>query len=144
MDRFMRAVMFYCLGIAVFISSAGVWGAIAAQQTAPDNTKVNQRDRKAAEPTAGQQKENTNDREVTQKIRRSITQDKSLSTYAHNIKIISQNGAVTLRGPVRSETEKKTIEAKASEIAGATNVKSELEIAPAKPTSKSQPDKAQH
>ena len=56
--------------------------------------------------------------------------DKSLSTYAHNVKIISQNGNVTLKGPVRSEDEKRAIEAKAAEVAGGNNVTNELEIKP--------------
>src|ERR1700730_9398748 len=71
--------------------------------TKPDNTKVNKRDRNAGEVTADQQKSNATDRELTRKIRRSIMEDKSLSTYAHNIKLISQNGAVTLKGPVKSD-----------------------------------------
>jgi osmotically-inducible protein OsmY len=56
--------------------------------------------------------------------------DKSLSTYAHNVKIITQNGQVTLKGPVRSEEEKKTVEAKATEVAGQNKVTSELNIKP--------------
>lgn len=83
-----------------------------------DNTKVNKRDRNAKEPTADQQKVNATDQELTKKIRESVVADKSLSTYAHNIKIISQNGAVTLKGPVNSEAEKKTIVAMAVEAAG--------------------------
>src|SRR5215467_1143687 len=79
-------------------------------QTAPDNTKTNQRDRNASEPTADQQKENMSDRDLAKQIRRAITQDKSLSTYAHNVKVIAQNGSVTLKGPVKSEEEKTTIE----------------------------------
>ena len=78
----------------------------SAQQPAPDNTKVNQRDKNKAEPTADQQKENQPDREIARKIRQSIVQDKSLSSYAHNVKIISINGAVTLKGPV-GQTRKK-------------------------------------
>lgn len=97
---------------------------------APDNTKVNERDRNAAEPTADQQKENRPDRDITRDIRRSIMQDKSLSTYAHNVKIISQNGMVTLKGPVRSEDEKAAIEAKAAEIAGKDKVTNQLEVKP--------------
>jgi len=97
---------------------------------APDNTKVNERDRNKAEPTADQQKENRPDREISRDIRRSIVQDKSLSTYAHNIKIISQNGMVTLKGPVRSEEEKSAIEAKAVEIVGKDKVTSQLEVKP--------------
>jgi osmotically-inducible protein OsmY len=87
----------------------------------PDNTKVNKRDRNADEVTADQQKMNATDRELTRKIRRSIMADKSLSTYAHNIKIISQNGAVTLKGPVKSDDEKKTVMAKAVAVAGSAD-----------------------
>ena len=98
----------------------------AQQQPAPDNTKVNKRDKNKAEPTADQQKENQPDREIARKIRQSIVQDKSLSTYAHNVKIIAENGAVTLKGPVRSDEEKTAAEAKAAEIAGADKVTSQL------------------
>ena len=56
--------------------------------------------------------------------------DKSLSTYAHNVKVITQNGQVTLKGPVRSDDEKRAIEAKAAEIAGENKVTSELGIKP--------------
>lgn len=98
----------------------------------PDNTATNKQDRNKEEPTADQQKENRSDREVTRQIRRSITKDKSLSTYARNIKVITQDGVVTLKGPVRSAEEKKLVEAKAAEVAGAAKVKSELDIAPEK------------
>lgn len=95
----------------------------------PDNTKTNQRDRSKDVPTADQQKENDTDRELARKVRRSVVSDKSLSTYAHNVKIIAQNGMVTLRGPVRSEEEKQAVEAKAAEAAGGPDhVKSEIEV----------------
>jgi hyperosmotically inducible protein len=87
----------------------------------PDNTKVNQRDRNAGEATADQQKMNPADRALTRKIRRSIMADKSLSTYAHNIKIISQDGAVTLKGPVKSDDEKANIIAKAVAVTGSAD-----------------------
>src|SRR3954464_15725113 len=77
--------------------------------TQPDNTKVNQRDRSAAEPTADNQKENESDRKLSADVRKAIVGDKSLSSDAHNIKVISQNGSVTLKGPVKSEDEKKTV-----------------------------------
>ncbi len=102
----------------------------AAGQDAPDNSSVNQRDRSANQPTADQQKNNRSDRDLTQQIRRAIVKDKSLSTYAHNVKIITQNGQVTLKGPVRSEDEKRAVEAKAAEIAGENKVTSELDIKP--------------
>ena len=101
-------------------------------QQAPDNTKINQRDRSKSEPTADQQKENRSDRELARQIRRAIVKDKSLSTYAHNIKIITQDGKVTLRGPVRSEDEKNNLQAKAVTVAGQDNVTNHLEIAPPK------------
>ena len=98
-------------------------------QPAADNTKVNQRDRNKSEPTADQQKETPADRQLTQQIRKAIVKDKQLSTYGHNIKIITQNGMVTLKGPVKSEEEKQAIEAKAADIAGADKVTSEIQVA---------------
>lgn len=95
---------------------------------APDNTRVNERDRSQSEPTADQQKDNRSDRDITQQIRRSIMNDKSLSTYAHNVKIVTQDGQVTLKGPLRSEDEKRAIEAKAAEVAGDGKVTSELNV----------------
>ena len=101
-----------------------------AQQPAPDNTKMNQADRSNDQPTADQQKNNPSDRELTQHVRQAIMEDKSLSTYAHNVKIISQNGVVTLKGPVRSDDERRAIEAKANEVAGKEKVVNELTVVP--------------
>ena len=98
------------------------------QQPTPDNTKVNQRDRNGNEPTADQGKNNLSDREVMRQIRRNVVQDKSLSTYSHNIKIISQHGKVTLKGPVHSEDEKNTIEQYARQVAGDQNVTDDLTV----------------
>ena len=100
-----------------------------AQKPAPDNTGTNKDD---PMPTADQQKMNPADRAITQKIRKAIHQDKTLSAYAHNIKVIAQDGKVTLRGPVRSEEEKNNLQAKAVAVAGAENVTNQLEIAPPK------------
>lgn len=108
----------------------------AAAQTPADNTKVNTRDRAAGAVTADQQKENAADRELSQKIRRSLTADKGLSTYAHNVKVVSQGGSVTLKGPVRTEQEKQSVEAKAVAVAGAGHVINELTVAPAKASKK--------
>ena len=132
-------LMAVCLGVA---------GLLWAQQPgstrqAPDNTQTNRRDRNQSEPTADQQKENQSDRELAAKVRQSLVKDKSLSTYAHNVKIIAQDGTVTLKGPVRSEDEKQSVEAKAAEVAGgADKIKSELEVS-SKPT-KSSPNKNQY
>ena len=99
-------------------------------QKPSDNTKVNERDRSKSEPTADQQKENRSDRELAKQIRRALMKDKSLSTNAHNVKVIAQNGMVTLKGPVKSEEEKQAVEAKAAQIAGSDKVTSEIQVAP--------------
>jgi hyperosmotically inducible periplasmic protein len=127
------------LGTELFLLSSGLFfGAFMpakmlssqeAQQPAPDNSKANQN---TNAPTADQQKMNPADRDLTKKIRMALHDDKSLSTYAHNIKIISQDGKVTLRGPVRSDDEKAAIEAKAVEVAGQGNVSNHLKVAPPK------------
>ena len=99
------------------------------EQAKPDNTKVNKRDRSPGAATADQQKMNAADRELTAKIRRAIMADKSLSTYAHNVKIVSQDGTVTLKGPVRSDVEVKTIVAKATTVTGdGAKVVNQLEV----------------
>jgi hyperosmotically inducible protein len=112
---------------ALLAASVGI-GYLAARQ-APDYTAQN---KDQANPTADSQKMNAADREMTHKIRKSIHQDKTLSSHAHNIKIISQDGEVTLRGSVRSEDEKSNLQAKAVIVAGADNVSNQLEVAPSK------------
>lgn len=123
-----------CLATARLCLLGLLVGPVFAQQASPqshpssDNTKVNQRDRKTSEPTADQGKNASSDRETMRKIRQAVVADKSLSTYAHNIKIISQGGKVTLKGPVHTEEEKKAIEAKATKIAGAGNVTDDITV----------------
>jgi len=95
----------------------------------PDNTGRNVRDRNEATKTPADQSENEVDRTITQNIRKAITSDDSLSTNAKNVKIITNDGTVTLRGPVKSEKEKADIEAKAKQVAGVKNVDNQLEIA---------------
>ena len=102
----------------------------APSQTAPDNTKVNERDRQPPEKTADQQSEHTSDRDLAKQIRQTIVKDDSLSTYAHNVKIIVKNGTVTLKGPVRSDEEKQAIVAKAAAIAGDGKITDQLEVSP--------------
>jgi osmotically-inducible protein OsmY len=101
-------------------------GGMLASGQAPDNTKANKAATKG--PTADQGKNNESDRTIMQKIRQAVMADKSLSTYAHNVKIISQNGKVTLKGPVNSDAEKQSIEQKAVDVAGAGNVTNEITI----------------
>ena len=121
---------FLCTGLLLGSGALALSQGPAGQQAAPDNTKVNERDWSKDEPTADQQKDNRSDQDITQQIRQSIMKDKSLSTYAHNVKIITQNGQVTLKGPVRSEDEKKMVETKATEVAAENKVTSQLDIKP--------------
>ncbi len=120
MSRFQNSILICTLAVGL---SAFVQGAPAQK---PDNTKTNKGD---TGPTADQQK-NRSDDEISRQIRKAITDDKEMSTYAKNVKVITMSGMVTLRGPVRSEDEKKSIESKAVGVAGASNVKNELQVAP--------------
>jgi osmotically-inducible protein OsmY len=97
-------------------------------QSQPDNTRVNKEDRASGAVTADQQKNNHSDTYLTQQIRKAVMADKSLSTYAHNVKIVSQDGTVTLKGPVRSEDERKSIITKAEQVAGAGKVTDQLSV----------------
>ncbi len=98
---------------------------------APDNTKMNKPAANGA-LTAGSQKMDKTDRDLTKKIRQAVIADKSLSTYGHNVKIISRDGMVTLKGPVRSDDEKSSIEKTATGIAGDGKVTNQLTVAPGK------------
>ena len=125
MMKFQRVV----LAVAFSAASLGIYAqAPATPDPKADNTKVNKRDRSAGEPTADQQKNNRTDLDLTKDIRRSIMDDKVLSTYAHNVKVISQNGTVTLKGPVKSEEEKKAIVSKAVSIVGAEKVNDQMSV----------------
>jgi hyperosmotically inducible periplasmic protein len=72
------------------------------------------------------------DVELTQRIRRSVTADKNLSAYGHNVKIVSANGTVTLNGVVRTDAEKAEIGMKAASVAGKDHVVNEIKVAPPK------------
>ena len=113
---------FFILLVSLFVCAAP--SRATAQQTPPDNTKKNQN----AGMTAGQQKNNSSDMQITRRIRRLIMNDKNLSTYAHNVKIITRNGHVTLRGPVDSLNEKDVIAAKAAEVAGRGHVSDDIRV----------------
>ena len=123
---------FLCTGLLLGSMALAKAYETAGQQTTPaaDNSKMNQQGQSANEPTADQQKNNRTDQEITRQIRQSIMADKSLSTYAHNVKIITQNGQVTLKGPVRSEDEKQSIASKATAVAGENKVTDDLSIKP--------------
>ena len=95
---------------------------------APDNTKSNARDPTDRARTADDQKNNSSDIEITQRIRRSVMDDKSLSTYAHNAKIVAANGTVTLNGVVKTAAEKSTVEQLAARVVGASHVVNNLKV----------------
>jgi osmotically-inducible protein OsmY len=126
-----KSAVLSTLFITIFAGGA-LMQAQESKTTPADNTKVNKRDRKKGAVTADQQKENAADREMSAKIRKALMDDKNLSTYAHNVKVVAHNGVVTLKGPVRSEEEKKAVEAKAAEVAGADKVQSSISIRPKK------------
>jgi hyperosmotically inducible protein len=100
--------------------------------TAPNNSAVNVRDRAPGAMTADQQSNAKSDLELTREIRRAVMKDDSLSLLAHNVKIISLNGDVTLRGPVNSKHERAAIGREARAIAGKSNVNNQLEVKSAK------------
>jgi hyperosmotically inducible periplasmic protein len=95
----------------------------------PDNTKVN-KEYPNKKMSADQQAENPADRKLTQQVRRALVKDKSLSTYGHNVKVISRDGNVTLKGPVRSEQEKAAVEKTAAKVVGKGKITNELTVAP--------------
>ena len=103
----------------------------AAPSTSPDNTQSNLADQKAENPTsADQQKNNSSDIQTTRAIRQALMHDNNLSTYAHNVKVITQNGEVTLKGPVKTAEERDEVQAKAGEIAGPEKVTNQITVQP--------------
>jgi len=100
-----------------------------AENYPADNTGMNARDRGGDTLTSGDQSGRTPDLSITRQIRKAIIADKDLSTNAHNVKIITAGGVVTLRGPVNSNEEKTRIAALATAVAGVNRVENQLEIA---------------
>lgn len=97
--------------------------------TSADNTKKNERDRSGDTVTPPDQKENEADRKITQAVRQSVMDMKDLSIKGQNVKIVTQDGVVTLRGPVDSDAEKQNIAASAQKIEGVKRVDNQLEVA---------------
>jgi osmotically-inducible protein OsmY len=123
------------LSLALLAIGGYAWPTLATErtpdplaQTAPDNTGRNVRDRGGVTLTPGDQSENEADRTLTQEIRKAVVADDSLSTMAKNIKIITVDRVVTLRGPVQSPQEREAIQAKAQQIAGIDRVDNQLEV----------------
>jgi osmotically-inducible protein OsmY len=101
----------------------------ADEPAAADNTEKNKRDDKAGALTPGDQGESETDRTITQKVRQGVVGHDDLSTNATNVKIITRDSVVTLRGPVESQQEKTTVEAIARKVEGVKRVENQLEIA---------------
>jgi len=96
-------------------------------QTAPDNSERD-KGQMGQMPTADQQSENSSDRETARKVRQAIVQDKMLAKYAQHIKIMADNGMVTLTGSVRSAEDKQSLVARAAEVVGKDNVTDQLTV----------------
>ena len=121
------------LAICLLLSSSIVTlGSVAVAQnsmpTLPDNSAVNVRDRAPAAVTAGQQSNAKSDQDITREIRRAVVKDDSLSMMARNVKIITVDGNVTLRGPVETQSEKTTIARLATAVAGTHNVDNQIDV----------------
>jgi hypothetical protein len=101
-------------------------------QTAPDNTKSNKEDPSNTNQTADQQPNNSTDIDIAKRVRRSVMDDKALSTYGHNVKIVAASGTVTLNGVVRNDGEKAAIAAKAASVVGKDHVVNDLKVAASK------------
>lgn len=99
-----------------------------AQETKPDNTGKNERDRSGETKTSGDQSNSSQDIKISADVRRAIVKDNSLTSTAKNVKIITAGGIVTLRGPVNSAEEKSKIEQLATAAAGGAKVDNQLEV----------------
>lgn len=99
-------------------------------QTSPnvENTSINERDKGGATKTPQTQPNNAQDRKLLAAVRRAIVNDKSLSTMAHNVKIVVEGGIATLRGPVKSAEEKAKLESLAKNVKGITNTDNQLDV----------------
>ena len=98
------------------------------EKTKPDNTATNERDRSGENKTSGDQSNSSADLKITQVIRQALMKDGELSTIAKNIKIITANGQVTLRGPVKTAQEKARIDQLARSAAGGAQIDDQLDV----------------
>jgi hyperosmotically inducible periplasmic protein len=123
----MRRMVIATLLAIVLAGWAGY--AASAEDHPADNTGKNVRDRSGHTLTSGDQSSSKPDIKITQEVRKAVVGDKDLSTNAHNVKIITKNGIVTLRGPVNTPEEKASVADKAKSIAGVHRVDNQLEVA---------------
>lgn len=133
----MKIILTGCLSISLILGAASAFAnanhkdvRIRSQSNVPanDNTAVNQRDRSVNELTADQQGMNSSDADTTRLIRQELMRDNSLSTYAHNIKVIAKDGKITLKGPVKSADERRKVVAIAKKFAGNYAVEENIDL----------------
>src|SRR5689334_25170823 len=108
--------------VLAFLSTVSVAAMAADDKTKPDNTAINERDRSGDTKTSGDQSNSSADLKTTQAIRQALMKDGELSTSAKNIKVITANGHVTLRGPVKTAQEKAKIDQLAKSAAGGAQI----------------------
>ena len=116
--------------LALVCLSALSLAAFAAdnEKAKPDNTETNERDRSGETKTSGDQSNSPADLKITQAIRRALMKDGELSTSAKNIKVITANGQVTLRGPVKTAQEKAKVDQIARSAAGGAQIDDQLDV----------------
>ena len=114
--------------ISVLCLSVFTLSAIAQESPASDNTRKNERDRSGETQTSGDQSNSSQDTQITAAVRRAVVKDNSLSTTAKNVKIITANGTITLRGPVKNDAEKTKIAELAQSAAGSAKIDNQLEV----------------
>jgi hyperosmotically inducible periplasmic protein len=110
------------------LSTVSLAAMAADDKTKPDNTAINERDRSRETQTSGDQSNSSADLKITQAIRQALMKDSELSTTAKNVKIITNNGQVTLRGPVKNAQEKAKIDQLARSAAGGAKIDDQLEV----------------
>lgn len=132
MSLAMSAILFTAQQLSAQSTQYGATSASSmstSTSTSTDNTSSNKLDPTHA--NADTQKNDKEDLRLTQTIRKHVMADKSLSVYAHNVKIVAVNGTVTLNGVVRTDEERTAIETQAVSVAGKDHVVNELKVAPA-------------
>jgi hyperosmotically inducible periplasmic protein len=110
------------------LSTVSLAAMAADDKTKPDNTAINERDRSGETQTSGDQSNSSADLKITQAIRQALVKDGELSTTAKNVKIITNNGQVTLRGPVKNAQEKAKIDQLARSAAGGAKIDDQLDV----------------
>ncbi|MFL5237732.1 MAG: BON domain-containing protein [Rhizomicrobium sp.] len=128
----MKRLTLSLLSLVALALSATAQESTTNSKTAADNTGRNERDRSGESKTSGDQSESSEDIKTTAAIRRAVVGDGSLSMTAKNVKIITANGIVTLRGPVNSAAEKSKIAELAKKNAGKAKIENQLDVKAAK------------